>query len=140
MAAYGPFSHSIYGEIMTGVFKSIRADIRLISSETIIFADGSVGKEWGPIDGSNIQREIVFPRGFAQDYDENHPAPIASPTPTQKDWDNCDAAEWVKNAGSDWTVVHEPIFTYHGRATPRRNGLGFRERRITWVKPVVHHE
>lgn len=70
----------------------------------IEFQDGSVGAEWGPEDGTRIQRKVEAPQGGL----------FALPRPPKDDWSACDAAVWARAVPGvrGWTVFHEPK-THH---------------------------
>jgi hypothetical protein len=99
-----------------------------IRSEVIAFSDGSVCSEWGPEDGSNIQRRVETQAGVLLNADSD------------KDWSTCDAARWVAFDWPDWTKVHEPEPHGPDGFLVRLDDLLERHRRMSRVEGVLLHE
>ena len=96
--------------------------------DAIEFPDGSIGTEWGPEDGSNIQRKVELPRGGW----------AANTSP--EDWSGCEAALWVRNAGAEWTMIYQPVSNYPGAVLAGANVDGCDERFVSRVEGVDAHD
>lgn len=75
-----------------------------IRCEGVEFGDGSSGIEWGPEDGSSVQRRVEWPRGGIE-------AALHAP---ESDWSECDAARWVAANRPGWSVKYEVVADEEG--------------------------
>lgn len=100
-----------------------------IRSEIITFADGSVCCEWGPEDGSNIQRHVELQAGGLECSSTGDAGQVP-----------CDAALWVAFGWPHWTMVHEPEPDGPDGLSVRLIDLLQRHRRVSGIEGVFRHE
>jgi len=102
-----------------------------IRCDSVEFSDGSIGTEWGPEDGSNIQRRVEAPKGGWS----------AQLTVPQEEWGNCEAGAWVRSGSVtlSWTMVHQPVSHYPG-AWPVGYDVFPEDWPVARVKLVLGHE
>lgn len=99
-------------------------------SAAVQFRDGSLGLEYGPENGRGLTRSVEWPKGGEPKIE----------TASRTDWDHCEAARWVREARSGWTVVDEMHLNRENSLHTGKDFGGLNERRVPRIDGAVEHE